>query len=124
MASLKRNSKVTARKSPRDPALMRLTRRVGHLTLAYVAAGRATPKKAVRKLKDDIDVWSRRTGRRDLRAISMMQQQAGNGPWTCKNCDWIMFSLGRSCFLVECNPEWKMCGYICFTLPKDPGPVS
>lgn len=118
--------KVRGSKSTRTAAQVRLTRRVADLAVSYIGAGRATPKlqKAVGRLKDDIEAWRDRTGNRDLRATTMTRRIANEGEWTCKRCDWIMFSLGRICFLVGCDPEWKSCSYICFNLPKEPLPVS
>ncbi len=119
-------SRKGAATPPRDPELKRLTRRLADLTLAYVAAGKATPAltKTVAALRADVDAWRRTTGRRDFRAVKTRMRQQGDDGWTCAQCEWIMTSMGRVCFLVECDPEWNMCGYICFTFPKDPGPVS
>jgi hypothetical protein len=107
--------------------MARLIRRVAALTVAYVAARRATPelKKAVLKLKVDVDAWRDRTGRRDFRAVMTSREKPNGIPgWTCKSCEWIMVSLGRICFIVGCDPEWNLCSYICFTMPKDDFPVS
>jgi hypothetical protein len=111
----------------RKTALARFTRRTTDLFLGYVAAGRSSPKliRAVRKLRDDIDSWGDRWGRKDIRTTAALVKQTGDGEWTCKNCGWIMVSMGRLCFLVGCDPEWKNCSYICIELPKDPNyPVS
>jgi hypothetical protein len=102
--------------------LVRLTRRVGGLVLAYVGAGRATPKlqASTARLKSDIDAWRDGTGRRELRAVKTTRAQPGGGDFSCSDCLWIMFSSGRVCFLVGCDPEWNNCSYICITLPKEP----
>src|SRR5262245_15860543 len=110
------------RKSAGNQAPARLVRRLGNLTLSYVSA-RGTPtalQQAVVKLKDDVDVWGKRTGRRDLRAFERRMRGGGSG-WSCRDCEWIMVSRGRLCFLVGCDPEYKNCSYICFDLPT---PVS
>src|SRR5262245_55641867 len=51
----------------RKLALARFSRRAADLVLGYVAAGRSTPKlsRAVRRLKDDINSWGDRWGRKD-----------------------------------------------------------
>jgi len=120
---VKRSLSPRARKT----ALVRFTRRATDLFLRYVAAGRSTKElsRAVQKLSDDIDSWSDLWGLRDIRTTTKMVKQTGDGGWTCKNCEWIMVSRGRLCFLVGCDPEWKQCSYICIELPKDPNyPVS
>lgn len=107
--------------------MARLVRRLAALTVAYVAARRATPrlKKAAAKLKTDVDAWRGRTGRRDFRAVQTKRQKPNGMPgWTCASCEWIMVSRGRICFLVGCDPEWNNCSYICFTVPKEDFPVS
>lgn len=112
---------------PRDLELARLRRRVAALTVDYVAARRATPKlkASVVRLKQDIDAWRGRTGRRDFRAVATTRKKPNGIPgWTCDSCSWIMVSLGRICFLVGCDPEWNQCSYICIDLPKDNLPVS
>lgn len=120
---VKRSLSPRARKT----ALVRFTRRATDLFLAYVAAGCSTKElsRDVQKLSDDINSWCDRWGLNDIRATTEMVKQTGDGDWTCKNCEWIMVSLGRICFLVGCDPEWKNCSYICIELPKDPNfPVS
>lgn len=107
--------------------MARLIRRVAALTVAYVAARRATPrlKQAAAKLKTDVDAWRGRTGRRDFRAVLTKRKKPNGIPgWTCASCEWIMVSLGRICFIVGCDPAWNNCSYICFTVPKEDFPVS
>jgi hypothetical protein len=108
----------------RKTALARFARRTADLFLGYVVAGRSTPKlsRAVRKLKDDIDSWCDLWGRKHIRATATTKTQkgGGSGEWTCKNCEWVMVSLGRLCFLVGCDPEYKECDYVCIDLPRDP----
>jgi hypothetical protein len=105
----------------RKTALARFTRRTTDLFLAYVAVGRSTPtlSRAVRKLRDDIDSWRDSYGRKDIRTTAAMVKQTGNGDWTCKNCEWIMVSRGRLCFLVGCDRQSKSCSYICIEPPKN-----
>ncbi len=124
---MSRTRPIPPAKSPRDPEMARLIRRVAVLTVAYVSARRATPdlKKAAAKLKVDVDAWRGRTGRRDFRAVMTKRKKPNGIPgWTCESCQWIMVSLGRICFLVGCDPEWNQCSYICFTMPKDDFPVG
>ena len=117
MAARKRSSVQVAR----------FKRRVADLVLKYVAVGRATPEleKNVMKLKKDIDVWRKRTGRSDLRATRSRLRNTDDDDWSCSECEWIMVSMGRICFLVGCDPAFNNCSYICITLPRDPDyPVS
>lgn len=128
MAAAKRTAKSTKKKParPGDAAMKRLQRRTADLLMAHIAAGRATTKlKAeTRKLKADVDAWRDQTGRSDLRATALRQQE-GDGEFSCSDCQWIMPSMGRICFLVGCDPEWNNCSYVCFTVPRDPNyPVS
>jgi hypothetical protein len=104
-------------------ALARFKQRAADLVLAYALAGRSTVKlrRAARQFKDDIDAWGARTGLRDIRAgHSTMTKWPDDDDWTCdKNCDLIMVSRGRLCFLVGCNPAYKNCSYVCVDLPTN-----
>jgi hypothetical protein len=102
-------------------ALGGFAERVTDLILAYIAVGRLTPqlRREVFRLKSDIDNWRARTGndnitahessiRRAIRKISPAMSKGG-----CGYCDWIMFEKYRVCFLVDCDPRYRECDYVC-----------
>ena len=105
----------------RNAALAQFTRRVTDLVLGYVAAGRSTAKlrRAVLQLKDDINSWRASTGQKDIRATDSALTKPPNGTWTCANCDLVMVSRGRLCFLVGCDPAYRNCSYVCIDLPTN-----
>ncbi len=111
----------------RKAQLTRLKRRTADLMLAYLGAGRATPKlkAATRKLQSDINDWRDRTGGKEIRAVAMRQNEAPEG-WTCKECDLLHVDrFNRLCFFTDCDPEDAWCSYVCIQLPPDPDyPVS
>lgn len=116
----------TARKNRRTAkaGLARLSKRVTDLLLLYVAVGRLTPRlrrEAIR-LKRDIDTWRAQTGRNDIRATELEPARRRrstrrarplvNGQAWC-NCPPIEISLGRLCFLTDCDPKIHWCHYTC-----------
>ena len=105
----------------RKTVLARLTRRVTDLVLAYVAAGRLTRKlgRAALALKEDIDSARTSLGPRGIRAISSTLTKPPDGTWTCSNCELIMVSRGRLCFLVGCDPRYRNCSYVCVVMPTN-----
>lgn len=102
-------------------ALRRFRRRATELVLDYVGAGRLTAKikRTVLQLKDDVESWNARTGLKDVRATDARLSRDDDGDWTCRNCDIVMVSRGRLCFLVGCDPAWKQCSYVCLELPRN-----
>jgi hypothetical protein len=110
-----------------DAGLAQLKQRVADMRVAYTGVGRLTPelRREVMRLKDDVERWQARTGRNEIAAaesrhvrdasagedISLAMR--GDGGGGC-NCEIIMFSRGRVCFLVACDPSIRMCSYVCF----------
>jgi hypothetical protein len=107
-------------------ALRRFRRRATDLVLDYVATGRLTPKlkRTVLQLRTDVDSWNARTGHKDIRATESQKKAhmgltSDDDSWICRNCQVIMVSRGRLCFLVGCDPAWNQCSYVCLELPRN-----
>jgi hypothetical protein len=125
----KPNHDAKAQPRPRTPsdravalALARFKRRAADLVVDYAIAGRSTAKvrRSTLQLKADIDSWGDRTGLTDIRAgHSTLTAPPDDDTWTCANCDIVMVSLKRLCFLVGCDPANKNCSYVCLELPKN-----
>ena len=124
-----RTSKRTGRSARRpaasdralEAALKRFNRRATRLVVAYVEEGRLTPKlaRAAIELERDVEAWRTRNGRDEVRATRSTRRQSSaltrppDDDWNCWNCDIIIVSLGRLCFLVGCDPAKKNCSYVC-----------
>jgi len=116
----KSNDRVSLAQRKLKVALGRFARRVSDLILAYIAIGRLTPqlRREVIRLKSDIDNWRARTGNENItthessmranRKISPAMTKGG-----CGYCDLIMFEKYRVCFLVDCDPRYRECSYVC-----------
>jgi hypothetical protein len=119
-------TRQTRKRAPSDRAvtlaLTRFKRRAADLVVDYAIAGRSTRKlqRTVRQLKADIDSWGDSTGLTDIRAgYSTLTKPPDDDTWTCDNCDIVIVSLRRLCFLVGCDPAYKNCSYVCLELPKN-----
>jgi hypothetical protein len=99
----------------------RFPQRVTDLLYAYAMAWRLTPelRRAAFQLKADIDYWGAGSGQQDMRAIYLALTKPPDDSWTCDNCDLIMVSRGRLCFLVGCDPAYKNCSYVCLERPTN-----
>jgi hypothetical protein len=116
----------TRKRGPSDRAvalaLARFKRRAADLVVDYAIAGRSTRKlqRSVLALKADIDSWGEKTGLTDIRSRAVtLTAPPDDDTWTCANCDIVMVSLKRLCFLVACDPAYKNCSYVCLELPKN-----
>jgi hypothetical protein len=103
-----------------EAALKRFNRRATRLVVAYVEERRLTRKleRAAIELERDVEAWRTRNGRDEIRATRSTRRQSSNlmrppDDWSCSNCDFIMVSRGRLCFLVGCDPAKKNCSYVC-----------
>jgi hypothetical protein len=111
-----------------EAARKRFNRRATRLVVAYVEEGGLTPKleRAAIELERDVEAWRTRTGRDEIRVTRSTRRQSSaltrppDGDWSCWNCDIIMVSRGRVCFLVGCDPANKNCSYVCL----DRGPTN
>jgi hypothetical protein len=104
-----------------EAARKRFNRRAIRLVVAYAEEGRLTPELggAAIALEREVEAWRERSGRDEIRATRSTRRQSSNltrppdGDWTCWNCDFVIVSLGRLCFLVGCDPAAKHCSYVC-----------
>jgi len=117
----KASDRVSLARQKLKVALGPFAQRFSDLILAYMAVGRLTPglrRKALR-LKSDIEKWRERTGKASItaqesskrhpaRKISAAMTKGG-----CGYCDPIMFERWRVCFLVDCDPRYRECDYVC-----------
>lgn len=109
-----------------EAALARFNHQARRLVLAYMEEDRLTPtlRRDAQKLHDDVNAWRSRTGRDEIRVTrstvkALERFTAPDDEWTCSNCEWIMVSRGRLCFLVGCDPAYKNCSYVCMEKPTN-----
>jgi hypothetical protein len=130
-AKPKGRQRTSARKSAASDrefkaALARFNGRAVRLVLAYVEEGQFTPKlkRAALQLKDDVDSWRARSGRDEIRVTLATRPESSSmtappDDWSCRNCDIVMISRGRFCFLVGCDPADRNCSYVCLEVPTN-----
>jgi len=118
---VKPTQKRSLRSRPLKAELVRFTRRARDLVVAYGAVGRLTPRlrRAALQLKADIDSWGASSGQKRIRAIDSTLTKPPDDSWTCDNCELIMVSRGRLCFLVGCDPAYRNCSYVCLERPTN-----
>jgi hypothetical protein len=119
--AVKRTQKRSLSQRAVKAALGRFTRRVTDLVLAYAKAGKLKPQlsRAALQLIADIQSWGEGSGHKDIRATDSALTKPPDDSWTCDNCDVIMVSRGRLCFLVGCDPAYRNCSYVCIVLPTN-----
>ncbi len=139
----KRVTSATANRQTPKAMLLEVAQRASSLVLGYVALGRLTPelRRDVLRLKEDIETWRERTGSDDIRVTeraptkptgptpqkAMMTTGGDDAPFC--GCPPIEISLGRLCFLVDCEVHpspgiIRWCSYVCIELPSLPWPFN